>query len=212
MCICVNPLTAYADEYEYDGDRAAWTADLYSHTEDGCVKWMKVKSDCTNFISYCLMEGGLQQKKSLEKLTITGANNTTEKWFAYRRNRGWAYSTSWTVVTDLRGYLNKSTDENNRKASVTKYIFSNTKSGDDQLNKVLKTLKKGDIVQYDENGYRHTVMITEEGNNMNHVCYSAHNRARNHAPMTIFVNQVKIKCELYTLPDFYSIYIIKMKK
>ncbi len=207
----IIPGSVTIDASEYDGDRAAWMA--YTRANDSCDDWLKVDADCTNYISYCLLSGGLVQHRPIDKLVTYKANNTTDYWFAWKRNRSWSWSTSWTVVTDLREYLNKETwSDSNQKATVYRYLFQNNASGDKHLNEVMKSLKKGDIVQYDENGYRHTVMITKTGNDIKSVCYSAHNSPRQDESMKTFIQRAKDKCSVRGLANFYSIYIIEMRR
>ena len=213
LSICISPASLHAAEY--DGEEAARAARYNAELRrDG---WLDMSSygglDCTNFVSHCLRAGGLTQHLPEGGAPRKKAYNTTDYWYLDKKGTANAWSTSWTVVTDLRSYMNGSTfSDSNGKASVTRYLFQNTPSGDNAFDKMLSTLNLGDVVQYDENGYRHSVIITRKGNNKDACQYSCHTVDRMNEPMRRFCNYAKEHCELSWLPGFYSVYVIQMKR
>lgn len=127
-------------------------------------------ADCTNFISQCLVAGGISMKRPSGLLT-TGIYSTTSYWYSERYEEWhgnnsvtkWDESSSFVNVDDLATYL-----VNNTTVSIT-----TTYNKSDVQNASI-----GDIVQLQNSGgdWHHSIIIT--GGSSGNRTYSAHSTNR----------------------------------
>ena len=213
LSICISPVSVHAAGY--DGEEAARAARYNAELRrDG---WLDMRSyggyDCTNFVSHCLRAGGLVQHLPGGGAPKKKAYTTTDYWYLAKKGTADAWSTSWSVVSDLREYMNGfGFSDSNGKASVTAYLFQKNASGDKHFRQVISTLKLGDIVQYDDNGNRHSVIITREGTNERAVKNSSHKTDRMNSPIENVWSVAKDRCTVPGMPGFYRIYVISMRQ
>lgn len=90
LLTCINPISAFA----YSKSGAITYADNWA-TNMHNPNYPDFSSDCANFVSQILHEGG-----GLAEVPSGG----TYPWNIYF-NWGWQYSTSWTVANDLKNWL-----------------------------------------------------------------------------------------------------------
>lgn len=150
----------------------------YNHT------YYIFSSDCTNFVSQCEVHAGIwsyrPSKLPSDPLPTRDYKLDTDAdaWYMIKRKRTifkdyWLYSKSWACVTDFRKYFGKSNNAySNACASVVSYRTINDKGVKVNRDTIKNRLQIGDVVQYDENGHAHSIIITEK--NGTDVKYSAH--------------------------------------
>lgn len=120
----VFPLTAYA---AYDGWGAASYADKYWKYYNG--QYPKFTSDCTNFVSQAMYEGG---GIPFDKDGIF----SRDRWYCYWDGGGWRYVPPWTVAHDLLKWILN--DNHGSDRGSWGYPQPNT-----------TTIARGDIISYD---------------------------------------------------------------
>lgn len=109
--------------------------------------------DCTNFVSQCLVAGGISM--SFSPTPHPDLYDTTDYWYHYYNDDGmyyYNYTTSWIRVDDLYVYL-----VGHRHAVSMTYT----------LNNVLQQAKVGDIIQISRNGgnsYYHSYIVSSCNN------------------------------------------------
>ena len=221
LSICTSSASVYAAGY--DGEEAARAARNNAELRrDG---WLDMRSyggyDCTNFVSHCLRAGGLVQHLPGGGAPKKKAYTTTDYWYLAKKGTADAWSTSWSVVPDLREYMNGfGFSDSNGKASVTRYIFQDSASGDRAFRSMLRGLKLGDVIQLNENPnvHGHSVIVTREVGNAKSgeeefaLKYSAHNNDRlNESIKTLWI-QAKSDCRVRGLSGYYSVYVISMRR
>ena len=155
------------------------------------IKWGKSRNtnyashmkDCTNFVSQCLVAGGLKMKKP--KSINEGITKTTNYWYSIRYKEWhtntycyqWNESSSFINVNDLYDYAVT-------KGNTVTKIFCNTK------NDLQSKAKIGDIVQLKNKDGRwyHSIIITagKKGN----YSYAGHTNDNSKTPIKDINNKV----------------------
>lgn len=147
--------------------------------------YMKLDSDCTNFVSQCLLAGGYKMHGSYTMKKPTKSEKTVKEWYHYKvkKDKGgytYRYTTSWVCVQEyynvrpldlgLYHYIRK----NVKTANIHKKVKFNAKKWLKEYNLMI-----GDIVQMDKNGdgkYDHSIIITEITGNNIYYCGHTNNR------------------------------------
>lgn len=165
-------------------DRSVAKAYALEHATKYNSTYYKFSSDCTNFVSQCEAHAGIY---SYLPSTLPSAplptrdyklDTDADAWYMIKKKRTifkdyWLYSKSWACVTDFRKYFGKSNNAySNACASVVSYRTINDKGVKVNRDTIKNRLQIGDVVQYDENGHAHSIIITEK--NGTDVKYSAH--------------------------------------
>lgn len=165
-------------------DRSVAQSYALEHATKYNSTYYKFSSDCTNFVSQCEAHAGIwsyrPSKLPSDPLPTRDYKLDTDAdaWYMIKRKRTifkdyWLYSKSWACVTDFRKYFGKSNNAySNACASVVSYRTINDKGVKVNRDTIKKRLQIGDVVQYDENGHAHSIIITDK--NGTNVKYSAH--------------------------------------
>jgi hypothetical protein len=133
----------------YDREAAVWYADQYWNSYN--PHFLKFTDDCTNYISQCLLAGGIPM--------TSGTENPSVGWWYHRRGKaGHHWSYSWSVAHSFYWYLRGKHKTGPRADAV--------KSPTD--------LRLGDIICYDFEGngvWNHNTIVTRfdmDGNPLVH--------------------------------------------
>lgn len=191
----------------YDRMKARnYAIDNYNDTDSGAYYYFS-GSNCTNFVSQCLVYGGVSQVNNPEfvnqsvlptTLYIFDGDKTYRYWFMKKKiskiefNRPYYLTTqNWTVVKEFRIY------QNHHRG--TAYEYNNTASGRQAL---INKLNIGDIVQV---GDEHSVIITAiEDFTAGDVKYCGQSSSRCNEPLsTLFRFADQKECS--------KLYLIKLK-
>lgn len=147
--------------------------------------YAKLDSDCTNFVSQCLLAGGYKMHGSYTKVQQTSSEKTVDEWYHYKiaKKKGgykYRYTTSWVCVQQYYNIrpvnwgLYYYIKNNVKTATMHKKVKFNAKKWLKDYNLMI-----GDIVQMDTNAdgkYDHSIIITEiKGNNI-YYCGHTENR------------------------------------
>lgn len=191
-------------------DSFVWAAEKYSSTDaiNYAKKYAKnynknypsYESDCTNYVSQCLVAGGMKVKKlpwdDVNVINVGRPYKTKTYWscvyykndlFGVTLNSGWTPTTTWTVVdkeNDAKYYGLQDHLSNNKGKVITDY-----KCTDANLDKLVSKAKIGDIVQYrkaDSNRCTHSYIVAEKHKNKllindgypNDIYFCAHTNTR----------------------------------
>lgn len=176
-------------EASYDRNKASDYAQKYS--QDPNTYFYTFGSDCTNFVSQCEAVAGVVSvvprtfPSAPGLFSGTKVDSNQNVWYMVHRKRSvgknyFIYSKTWSCVTDFRNYFSKSNNRgSNNIATVRTYSRSNWTSAKNNM-------KIGDVVQYDQNGKRHSVIITQKSGSV--VRYCAHTSNRKNENINTFYN------------------------
>lgn len=121
------------------------------------------KGDCANFVSQCLVAGGIPM---------------TSKWYFRKLNRV-SYTPEWSAVKNHQKYIIQNITE--------RLTIINSGSN---LKKEIKTfnLRKGDVMYFNSGrGYTHATIISKVTDNM--IYYAGHSNNRSMEKITNFLNE-----------------------
>lgn len=136
--------------------------------------WIGSDSDCTNYVSQCVLAGGKVMKAKKPAHSWYGADNARDRWFVkkykYGNKRMWKWSVSWTTVDGFFTKWYKYSIQNSR--GVVR-IYKSAARNSALQNK----LRKGDILQLrNGGGWYHSVIIT--GGKKGNWTYCGHTNPR----------------------------------
>lgn len=191
IMLIISPLDCVSAKKEKEEDNTEARYNIYnaaSYAESYCgssenpygkgynPNYYALDSDCTNFVSQCLLAGGYKMHGSYGKNQPTKSEKTIKEWYHYKekKNNGeymYRYTTSWVCVQQyynirplnlgLYYYIKK----NVKTAKMHKKVKFNAKKWLKDYNLMI-----GDIVQMDTNKdgkYDHSIIITKiRGNNI----------------------------------------------
>ncbi len=170
--------TSYAKKYNGASD-SPYGKNNYN------TNYASLASDCTNFVSQCLLAGGYKMHGSYTDLQQTSSEKTVKEWYHHKvaKKKGgykYRYTTSWVCVQQyynirpldlgLYHYIRK----NVKTATIHKKVKFNAKKWLKDYNLML-----GDIVQMDTNGdgkYDHSIIITKIVGNDIYYCGHTNNQ------------------------------------
>lgn len=155
LTITTITMTSYAKTYaSYDADAAVRYANQYAETPNNAQYHYFSGSDCTNFVSQCVVAGGVSMRNSQNYYLKRAVIKDDEAWFHGTDGYHYLATQSWTVVNEFYLYW--------RKHSGATYSENCTV---DQLSKVVK---KGDIIQCSRGDkFSHSVICTGNFNSKN---------------------------------------------
>ncbi len=152
LTITTITMTSYAKTYaSYDADAAVRYANQYAETPNNAQYHYFSGSDCTNFVSQCVVAGGVSMRNSQNYYLKRAVIKDDEAWFHGTDGYHYLATQSWTVVNEFYLYW--------RKHSGATYSENCT------VHQLKKIVKKGDIIQAsDGEKFGHSVICTENYN------------------------------------------------
>lgn len=189
LIVILNCGTVYG---EYDREKAAEYAQKYA--KDGNSYFYEFGADCTNFVSQAEAVAGIY---SYIPSKYPSAPNVFKKYVADSNENSWymiykerfigfdyyIYSKSWACVRDFRNYFSKSNVVgSNDRAKVTNYKLYQWDIAKDMI-------KIGDVLQYDQNGKAHSIIITKK--TASSFKYCAHSSDRYNEDISTFYNYMR---------------------
>lgn len=176
LCI-VNVVPVFASY-----DRSAVVAYAYKYADDANSTYYEFSSDCTNFVSQCEAVGGVvsYMPNSFPSAPSVFSNlkvdSSSDYWYMVHRTRSvgknyYIYTKTWSCVREFRDYF-KGT-RNSGSNSIAKVYSYKTSYWETAKSKLVP----GDVLQYDENGHAHSIIIVSV-HDRGGVKYCAHSNNR----------------------------------
>ena len=177
--------------YVYNGSSAAEYAMAYADQESYNTNYPDYRNsggDCTNFISQCILAGGIGMNGSNSSI---GIHSSTTEWYCTYistgifGNRRYSVSTSWIRVSDFNTYM---TSVVNNKSIITTLTALHSAS------------KIGDVVQLADKTTGtpyHSIIISGKDSSTSY--FSGHSNSRNNEDIMTYLDE---SSDLFILFDF----------
>lgn len=167
--------------YVYSGDSAAEYAIAHANQENYNINYPDYRNsggDCTNFVSQCVLAGGIGMSGSNSSI---GVHSSSNEWYCRYINTGifgnrrYSVSTSWIRVSDFNTYM---TSVVNNKSTIA------------TLNTLHTASEIGDVVQLADKTTGtpyHSIIISEKDSATSYFC--GHSNSRNNEDIMTYLDE-----------------------